>query len=263
MNCRHPSLVKDFIECCKRYDQWLYMAWWDLKSKYRRTTIGPFWLVIVTFISISCMSVLGSLLFKMPMQKIFPYIACGMVIWGMLTSLVMESCSLFINYSWMLSNLNLNPILLCMRLFMRNVIAFAHSMVILILVLLYYNTFSVWSFILSLGALLIYLGNAISLCITLGFLATRYRDLVQIVQAVMNILVFMTPVMWQKDMLGDKVILAEANPFTHFIDIIRMPLLSQPIPEFSLIYVAIFTLLNVYTACYLYRRFKHRLVFWL
>lgn len=209
------------------------------------------------------MSVLGSLLFKKPMHEVLPYVACGMVVWGMLSMLVIESCSLFLGYAWMLSNLNINPILLCMRMFMRNVIAFAHSMLVLALVLLYYGTFSIWGLALSFGAMVIYLINSISLCIVLGFMATRYRDLAQIVQAVMNILVFMTPVMWQKDMLGDKVILAEANPFTHFIDIIRMPLLSQPTPDLSLIYVAAFTLLNVCTACYLYRRFKHRLVFWL
>jgi ABC-2 type transport system permease protein/lipopolysaccharide transport system permease protein len=111
--------------------------------------------------------------------------------------------------------------------------------------------------------MMVYFINAVCLCIVLGFLSARYRDGIQIIQSLMNILIFMTPIMWRKEMLGDKQILADVNPFTHFIDIIRAPLLGLELSTLSIIYVLLFTIVNIMSASYLYRKFKNRLVFWL
>jgi ABC-type polysaccharide/polyol phosphate export permease len=257
------NFFKDFLLSLQSYDQPLYMAWWDIRSKYRRTMLGPFWMVIVTFISIICMSVLGSLLFKINLKDFFPYIASGMIIWAFLSVLIIEACTIFITYSWMISNLNFNPITLCIRMFIRNFIVFLHGLVVVAAILIFKGTLTISGVMIASFGLLIYFINAICLCVVLGFFSTRYRDCVQIVQSIMSILIFMTPIMWQKHMLGDKQFLAELNPFTHFIDIIRAPLLSMEISNISILYVAIVTMLNVACASYLYRKFKHRLVFWL
>lgn len=257
------NFFKDFLSALKSYDQPLYMAWWDIRSKYRRTLLGPFWMVIVTFITIGCMSVIGSLLFKMNMKEFFPYIATGMIVWAFLSALIVESCSVFIGYAWMLSNLNFNLITLCVRMFVKNFIVFIHGLLVVLIFLAFKGTLSLGGIATVLISLIIYFINAICLCITIGFFSTRYRDCIQIVQSVMSILIFMTPIMWQKHMLGDKQIIAEINPFTHFIDIIRSPLLSVEISNFSLLYVSVITVLNLAGASYLYNKFKHRLVFWL
>ena len=257
------TFINDFISALRNYDQWLYMSWWDIKVKYRRTVLGPFWLVITMFISISCMSVLGAFLFKIDMKQLFPYVACGIVVWAFLSSLIMESCNLFISYAWMLSNLNLNIMSLCIRSFMRNFITFLHGFLIVLLILIFCGVLSVSGMLAAMLGMMVYFTNAVCLCIVLGFLSARYRDGIQIIQSLMNILIFMTPIMWRKEMLGDKQILADVNPFTHFIDIIRAPLLGLELSTLSIIYVLLFTIVNIMSASYLYGKFKNRLVFWL
>jgi len=73
----------------------------------------------------------------------------------------------------------------------------------------------------------------------------------------------MTPVIWQKEMLGSNQIIAEVNPLYHFITVIRDPLLNGSFPAQSFAVVGIITIFNFVFASYLYARFKHKLVFWL
>ena len=72
------------------------MAWYDVVSKYRRTRLGPFWSILLTAISVACMAALGAKLFKQPLKSFLPYVACGMVVWAYISSLIMESCNVFL-----------------------------------------------------------------------------------------------------------------------------------------------------------------------
>jgi ABC-type polysaccharide/polyol phosphate export permease len=99
--------------------------------------------------------------------------------------------------------------------------------------------------------------------IILGFFSTRYRDVLYIVQAILNIVILLTPIMWKVEMLGEYAYIASINPFTHFIALFRSPFLGEN-PSFeSVIYLTVFTILSLVLAQALYSRFKNRLVYWL
>lgn len=257
------NFIKDALSAIVNIDQWLYTALWDIKSRYRRTVLGPMWLVIMTFISIACITVIGGMLFKVRGENFFAYIACSVIVWTFLSTLIIDGISVYLNYTWMLSNLKVNPLVLALRVFMRNFIIFLHGFGIVLLVLIWKGNFTLLGLLMIVPGILIFAVNSLCLSVTIGFFATRYRDFVQIVQALMNILFFMTPIMWRQEMLGNDQIIAIINPFTHFLDIIRFPLLGEPLHWYSIAYVAVFTVYNLLSAMYLYAHYKHRLVFWL
>lgn len=255
-------MFKDFIAAFKSKDLWIYLGWFDVLSKYRRTTLGPLWSIVMTGISILCMSVVGSLLFKANIRDFFPHVACGMITWGYLSAIIAESCTTFTSYSNIIQNVKLPLISFVLRAFVRNTIIFAHSLVILLIVLIVFNKMS-WSIFYIIPALAVYFVNAISMGIILGFFSTRYRDVSYIVLSLLNILVLLTPIMWRKEMLGEHEYLANFNPITHFIEIIRAPLLGNEISNISIYYCFAITVALWLFASYLYKNFKNRLVFWL
>lgn len=255
-------MLKDLLASLLYKDLWIHLAWNDVTAKYRRTTLGPLWAIIITAVSILCMSVLGAVLFKVNLRDFLPHVACGMVIWGFISAVVMESCAVFITYAGLIQNVKLPLLSFVLRMFLRNSILFLHSFVILLIVIGFFSSFSI-KMLLLIPGFLIYAINAISFGVLLGFFATRYRDITYIIQAVLNIIVLLTPIMWKVEMLGEYQILANINPFTHFIALFREPLLGRSIDDFSLLYVIVFTCVSFILAQYLYAKFKNRLVFWL
>lgn len=83
-------MVYDLIQAIKAKDLWLYLGYYDVMAKYKRTYLGPIWSIIITIVSIGCMAFLGAALFKSNLKNFLPYVACGIVIWVYLSSLILE-----------------------------------------------------------------------------------------------------------------------------------------------------------------------------
>lgn len=255
--------LHDLIAALRNHDTWLYLAWIDIVLRYRRTVLGPFWMVIVSFVSIVCIAVLGSLLFKVKIGDFFPYVACGMISWAYISMLITESCTVFLSQLGLIKNVRVNVLSFCFRMFTRSTIIFAHSLVVIFLILLY-SKIVFWKFFILLPIIaFVFMINAISSAISIGFLSTRYRDVIHIVQTLIGILAFMTPIMWKPEMLGSYSYLAELNPMTHFISIIREPLLGHYPTILSVIVVAACTTCNLLLAGFVYSKFSQRIAFWL
>jgi len=255
-------MLKDFLAALKNKDLWIYLSWYDVISKYRRTTLGPFWMIIMTFITIFGMALLCARLFKVKVSDFLPYVACGMIVWGYITSIIIESCSVFLAQAPLIQNTQPPLLTYGLRLFLKNTIIFLHSLVILFILLYFYSTLSI-HLVMLIPAFLIIAINSVSFSIILGFFSSRYRDILHMVQATLNLLALLSPIMWKVEMLGEYTYLANINPFTHFIALFREPLLGHEISTFSLQYVFVATLAGAILAQYLYTRFRNRLVFWL
>ena len=57
-------------------------------------------------------------------------------------------------------------------------------------------------------------------------ISARYRDVPLMIQNILNILFWFTPLMYFPEQLGQQTVLADYNPFTHMIALMREPLLG-------------------------------------
>lgn len=254
---------KELRDVLSRPDVWLYMAWIDIKLRYRRTKLGPLWLVIVSFISIVCIAGLGSLLFRVKFGDFFPYVTCGMVVWQYMSAMIVDSCIVFIAQTGIIKHINVPLLGFAIRMFCRNSIVFFHSLVVVIMVLIYYQTPVTFALFILLPAFFVFFVTAVSLSVILGFVCTRFRDILQLVQALIGILAFLTPIMWESKMLGEHAWLVNFNPLTHYVSIIRDPLLGIYPSKISIVFVAVMTSVCVVISSALFDKYRKRLVHWL
>lgn len=254
---------KELVEVIKRPEIWFYMALIDIQLRYKRTALGPFWLVIVSFITILCIAALGTILFRVKWGDFFPYVACGMVVWTYIAAMITDCCTLYIAQLGIIKHINVPLLSFGFRSFVRNTIIFVHSIPVLFLILLYYGIFSPVYLILLIPALLIFTVTTLAMSILIGFACTRYRDVLQLIQALIGILAFMTPIMWQPKMLGEHQYLANFNPFTHYIAIIREPLLGHIPDSINYIFTTTFAFVTLGIAAIVYNKYRKELVHWL
>lgn len=249
-------------ETLKNTDLWFFLAWSDIKARYRRTIIGPFWLVLANGITISGMAIIWSLIFRMNLSDYFPKLTAAMIVWTLISYTTTESASTFIQHGSIIQNLPVSIYIYPLRIVSRNVITFFHNLILYLFVIVIFRPSMGVGWILFPPFFFLIFINFFCFSVTSGIIGTRYRDFPQILTALMSVLVFVTPVMWDAKMLGDYSTLANINPFTHFLNVLKFPLLGQIPPLFSVVAVFIMTILNCVLMILMSIKYKNRIPFW-
>ena len=104
-------------------------------------------------------------------------------------------------------------------------------------------------------------GFAIS--VILGIICARYRDIPPIVQSVMQVAFFLTPIFWRPQDLGGRAILIDFNPFHHYVEILRGPLMGYVAAPVSWVAVLVMMVFLLGVAVWLLRRVGGYIIFWL
>jgi len=80
----------------------------------------------------------------------------------------------------------------------------------------------------------------------------------------MYLIFLITPIFWDPNILSKKkFFIIELNPFFHFIEILRKPLLSETPNLVNFLYVLFFTLLNIILAYVTYKKINKYKYFYL
>jgi len=235
-----------------------------LRRRYARSTLGQFWLTLSTGASIAALGAVWTVLWKQPMREIFPYIAVSLILWNFIASLVAEGASAFVNQAHTLSNQGLAVSTYIYSLLYKAVLVLAHDAVIIVVVLAGFQVdvgIGLWR-VLPAFALTLAAGFCVSYLTAM--LCARYRDVILLASTVMQLLFYITPVLWRADFLPPEYAwITVANPFAAFLAILRDPLLGQDTAAQTWAYAALLTgalLLFTLAAAGTVRR---RIIYWL
>ncbi len=244
---------------------WTRIAWSDVKGRYRRTVLGPFWASLSLGVVIFAMSVVMSRLFNADLKQFLPYLTAGMVTWALISGLISDGTSVFISAEGLIKSLRFPLTTLICTLVCRNIIIFGHNIVIYILVMVYMGIPVNLSSLLLFPALLLVALNAMWVAIVLGIFGARFRDVPPVVTSVLQIVVFVTPIFWNAEQIKGKtgVALTDFNVFYHFVQIVRSPLLGQSPSATSWLVALGVGLLGWLVMLAMFSRFRHRIAYWL
>ena len=225
----------DFKESLQHWRIWLMLAYQDIKLRYRRSVLGPFWITISMAITVYSMGYLYSHLFRINFNDYFPYLVGGILGWSLVAA--------------------------------RNTIIFFHHLLIIVpAVMIFHATAKTSGYLLMMlipGLLLIYI-NAFCYGIVIAMIGTRFRDVPQIIKSFISVVFFVTPVIWNPDLLpADKRFFISLNPFYSFIELIRAPLTGHFMTPFQLIMVTVITLIGIFASYLLFSAHRARIVYWI
>jgi ABC-2 type transport system permease protein len=256
------SAVRDIAEGWRRRELWMTMGIQDIRQQYRRSVIGPFWITISMGIMVGALGLLYGTIFKQDLHDYLPYLAAGFIFWGLVSSLITDGSRVFIQAAGMILQLPAPLSLHIFRLLWSLLITFGHNFVIFIGVALWYGLNPGWTAVLVVPALFIVLANGFWIALLLGLLGARFRDIPLVVASVVQVVFFLTPIIWKPDMLPGRALILDLNPAYHLIEILRAPLLGRvPSIENWAAVIAI-TLVGWAVALWFFRTYRRRLAYW-
>lgn len=254
---------RDLIGGFYAFSIWGVLGWQDIKQRYRRSVLGPFWLTISTAIMVAALGFLYAGIFNQNVADYIPFVGVGLIVWSLISSIFNESPTVFVAAEGMIKQIRLPLTVHVCRMVWRNIIIFAHNCIILLVIFFYFG--KGWHVdLLTLPlALLVIAVNGVSVGIVLGIFCTRYRDIAQIVANIVQLTFFITPIMWDPKVLADRKWIADFNPIFHFIELMRAPILGNAFPSTSWMAVIFITLAMIILALLSLMRFRHRIAYWL
>ncbi|MFI4954344.1 MAG: ABC transporter permease [Gammaproteobacteria bacterium] len=264
MNQRFNLAYLDFKGSLKFWRVWLLFGWQDIRLRYRRSYLGPWWLTMSMLVTILCLGFLYGTLLNQPLDEYLPFLAIGLVTWSFIASLVSEGSNIFIESSSYLKQMSLPYSVFLLRMLVRNAIIFFHNIIPVIFLLIFFSTkLSLALLILPLSILVILI-NGFCYGWILGILGARFRDLQPIIASLMQIAFFLTPIIWSPKTLSEKYqFLVKYNPFAQFLDLIRQPLLGEWPTTYSWLFVLSVTLIGIVMMVLLIKRTRTRIIYWL
>ena len=119
---------QDLIGGLRKTELWGRIGWLDVKRRYRRTVIGPFWSSGTLAIYTIAVGVVGAGLFKQDVHEYLPYLSSGMIVWTLISTIILESCTLFVTGHALLRNVQFEYSILAYALVWRNFVVFLHNL---------------------------------------------------------------------------------------------------------------------------------------
>ncbi len=246
----------------KRRELWMTLGLQDVRQRYRRSKLGPFWITLSMAIMVLALGLLYGQIFGQDLHDYLPFLAAGFVIWGMIASLVNDGCQSFILAEGMIRQLNAPLSIYAYRGLWSTLIAFAHNIWVFLGVALWFGVDLNWNLLWVPVALLMLFLNGLWMALFLGLLSARFRDVPLIIGSVVQVLFFITPVIWKPDMLPGRALWLDLNPFYHLVEIMRAPLLGQPPVLGNWLTVIAITIIGWAVALFFYSAYRWRVAYW-
>jgi lipopolysaccharide transport system permease protein len=241
-----------------------FLGWQDVRLMYRRSVLGQFWITLSMGVTFGAIGGVFGLIFQSPIVEYLPFLGAGLVFFNFINLILNEGAQAFIASEAFIRQVPLSPLIFFLRSIWKAFFVLLHNAVALVVLLIVFpQGFSPAVLLVIPGVAIA--GSAVAgLALALAMLATRYRDVPQIIGAVVQVMFYLTPIVWLPSSLpaAARDILLGFNPLFPLLQIMRQPVLNE-YPSLrtwaaSLVIAVIFIALGLAS----YRWKRRQLAFW-
>ena len=258
---------RDLAIGLEKHQLWLHLGWQDIKQRYRRSVLGPLWITIATGTTAVAMGALYAKLFRLELSEHLPYVTLGLIVWALVSASILEGSEVFVANEGLIKQLPTPLSVHVYRLVWRQMILFAHNIIIYVIIAIIFPKPWSWADLSVIPALALITLNCIWASLVFGIIGTRFRDIGPLLSSVVQLLFFMTPIIWNDKTLEaqgarhwGKII--ELNPLLHYLDIVRAPLLGAEQELRHWIVVLVLTVIGWCLAILAMRQYRSRVPYW-
>ena len=222
------TALQDFSSSIRAWRLWTLLGWVEIRQRYARSKLGPFWVTISMGVLVGTLGIVYGALLNQSKVDYLPLVAVGIVMWGLFSGIVGDGCNAYIGSANYIRNAATPRLIYVLQVAWRNLVLFAHNFIIIILVLMISGVQD-WAVLpLFIPGLIVFLANSLWMAALFGLLSARFRDLPQIILALLQVAFYVTPILFHGSMLsGEHHWIVAVNPLAYMINIVRQPLLGE------------------------------------
>ena len=254
--------ARDFSRGLASYWIWAPLALADMRRRFFGSRVGVFWLTLSTAFVITAIGLVFGRALSMPPKLYIPQFAIGWIVWQFISGILGESSLAFLNAAIIAAT----PMPLSVhvyRLVFRNLIVLLYNLPVIAGVFLIFHVQPGMGAALALAGLFLLLANAFWVVTLVAVLGAHFRDLQSLMGLFVQLLFFLTPVLWPARALGSWQEFERFNPAALAIEVIRAPLLGMPVPLQSWQILSSVLILGSLTGFGVFAAARARIPYWL
>jgi lipopolysaccharide transport system permease protein len=222
----HLSDLKEIWQ----YRELLYFfSWRDLKVRYKQTAIGASWAIFQPFITMVVFSVFFGGLAKMPSDNVpYPiFVYVGLLFWQFFSSALADTSNSLVTNQAIITKVYFPRLILPISSVITKFVDFLIAAIILIGLMLYYGyTPNLLGLLILPLLLIITFMAAVGGGLFLAAINVKYRDVRYALPFFIQILLFVTPVIYPASIAGKYSMFLAINPMMGVIQNARAALLG-------------------------------------
>ena len=247
---------------------WFSLVRNDLNNRYKRSFLGIGWSLLKPLSMTAVYCVVFAKLLNVPVAEYAPFVLLGMTTWQFFTECLLQGA-----FSFSLGSAYIRQQQVPLAIFpLRTAIGSGfHSLVALAVglavTLFFTGSLQPLGLLYLIPAMLVLFVFGWSLAIVSGVMYTHFPDTRHLLEVVLQILFYMTPIVLRPASIPERsrlTLLLEWNPMASVLSLVRTPILEGTAPplhhvQISLIVVAVVTVV----AIMLLRKLERNLIFWI
>lgn len=259
------TTIRDVARSARLWQVWSRLGIQDVRLKFRRSVLGPAWVFAnLAVLVISIGFIYANLLGQDP-REFIPYLTIGLIMWSYLTSSIVDGGNAFLNSEGYIKQISLPIYVYIFRSFISINLTALISMGAFVIVAVIYRVPIGPGTLAVIPGLVIIMTASLLLIMIFAHLNARFRDVAQMATVGMQVLFYVTPVIFPAELLSrrrDLSIIVDLNPMFHLLEVARRPLIAG-VPADGHSYIAAAVILAVLTvvAAGVIAFFQKRIVF--
>lgn len=260
------SLWRDYAESLKHPEFWMYAMWLDILSKYRRSRLGLVWAFFPPFLYAFGIGGFYAMIAHQPPSTYVPHIAVGYAVYRLVTVCLSECTTTFNSHAAFISDGRIRFTDYILRVVARALFYLVVSIPIIVVALCITPKFHAFGLLTVLPAMFIVLINVAWMGALVSVLGARLPDVHELIGSILMIMFLFTPIIWHANQAPSSTIqgfIARLNPLFHLLEIVRAPLLGDPIGPATYVYIVLMTVFGWLLAAWIYRRYARFVPIWI
>lgn len=221
--------IDDVVRSLRLWHIWTRLGAQDVRLKFRRSALGPLWIFVnLAVLVVSIGFIYANLLGQDP-RGFIPYLTIGLIMWGYLTNSIVDGGNAFVQSEGYIKQISLPIYVYILRFFVSISLTTLIALGAFVVVALFYQVPVGPGTLYVVPGLLLVMTTSLLLITIFAHLNARFRDVAHMASVGMQVLFYVTPVIFPADLLRhrrDLSYVIDFNPMYHLLEVIRRPLLS-------------------------------------
>jgi lipopolysaccharide transport system permease protein len=200
---------------------------------------------------------------KIESRSYLPFISISLAVWYFISSTLTESTVIFQSHSHVITSTPVPYTTFVLRCVTRNTIVAAHYVVVVAVTFALCRYPVHWIGLAAIPGVVLVCANLLWISLLIGLICARFRDVAQMIMYLIQLAMFLTPIIWQPSQIHSGAIVLALNPFYHLVEVVRGPLLDGVFPVQSFVFCAVAMVIGSIVSALALIKFRRSLVFWI
>jgi ABC-2 type transport system permease protein len=262
---RPHSLLSTLAESLRNPAYWGYATWLDIVTRYRKSALGLLWMLVPPSLYIFGMGYFFARIQGVDPFVFMPHLGLGYLLFRLVSMVLIESTSVLPMHAGYILDGRVRLTDFVLKILVRALFYLFSALPVLLPVIVLCPGAHAGGALLALGGLVLMLLNLAWMGGVVSLFGARFPDTHEFMGSVFVLGFVVTPILWYAKAAPAGTLhglVMRLNPAYHLIEVVRAPLLGEPVEALSLIVCAVGAVLGWTLWIWTFRRYQRYVALW-